>query len=71
MGCQEIQLLFSLLEKNLDKINWKWLSLNPSAVSLLEQKIEEDPDKINWENLSLNSSAVPLLENNPDKIKLG
>ncbi len=30
---------------DMDKIDWKWLSMNPAAIHLLEQ----NPDKINWE----------------------
>ena len=40
------------------------LSLNPSAIHLLEK----NPDKINWFYLSRNPSAIPLLEQNPEKI---
>ena len=56
----------SLLEKNQDKINWYWLSLNPSALTLLEK----NQDKIWWTQLSSNPSAraIALLENNQDKI---
>ena len=41
-----------LLEKNLDKIDWKQLSENPSAIYLLQQ----NQDKIDWNNLSENPS---------------
>ena len=40
------------------------LSINPNAISLLEQ----NPDKINWIFLSKNPNAISLLEQNPDKI---
>jgi len=40
------------------------LSLNPSAIHLLEQ----NQDKINWHALSSNPSAIHLLEKNQDKI---
>ena len=53
-----------LLEKNQDKIDWKWLSRNPNAISILEK----NPDKINWDHLSSNPNAMHLLEKNPDKI---
>ena len=52
------------LEKNQDKINWDWLSYNPSAMHLLEK----NPDKIDWDNLSRNPNAIALLEINQDKI---
>ena len=54
----------SLLEKNPEKIEWDWLSMNPCAISLLEQ----NPEKIEWSHLSLNPCAVHLLEQNPHKI---
>ena len=40
----------SLLEQNLDKINWFYLSNNPNAISLLQQ----NQDNIDWEELSMN-----------------
>ena len=40
------------------------LSLNPSAIALLEK----NQDKIDWFYLSSNPSAISLLENNQDKI---
>ncbi len=46
-----------LLEQNIDKINWFYLSKNPSALRLLEQ----NPDKINWFHLSGNPNALRLL----------
>ena len=53
-----------ILEKNLDKIDWYWLSRNPNAIHLLEK----NPDKIHWFMLSLNPNAIHLLEKNQDKI---
>ena len=51
-----------------DKIDWSYLSLNPSerAIALLEK----NQDKINWDMLSGNPSAraIALLEKNQDKI---
>jgi hypothetical protein len=54
------------LEKNQDKIDWYWLSENPSAIALLEN----NQDEIYWSQLSSNPSAraIALLENNQDKI---
>jgi hypothetical protein len=54
----------SLLERNLDKIDWSRLSANPNAMHLLEQ----NPDKIDWHKLSGNPSAIHLLEKSQDKI---
>ena len=53
-----------LLEKNPEKINWRYLSLNPNASQLLEKNLE----KISWKELSRTSNAVDLLEKNPEKI---
>ena len=55
-----------LLEKNLDKINWRFLSKNENAIHLLEKNL----DKINWCYLSLNESesAIHLIEQNLDKV---
>ena len=41
-----------LLEKNPDKADWLWLSLNINAMHLLQQI----PSKINWRLLSSNAS---------------
>jgi hypothetical protein len=54
----------SLLEANQHKIDWFYLSGNPSAISLLEA----NPDKIDWKMLSRNPNAIHLLEANQDKI---
>jgi hypothetical protein len=53
-----------LLEKYPDKIDWDYLSYNPSAIHLLEKNTY----KINWNNLSFNSAAVSLLNNNSSEI---
>ena len=45
-------------------LDWDALSLNKSAIPLLEQNI----DKINWQDLSFNENAIPLLEKNINKI---
>ena len=52
------------MEKNLDKVNWFWLSANPNAIQLLEK----NPEKIKWCWLSRNPNAIHLLEKNPEKI---
>ena len=45
-----------LLEKNPNKINWKYLSKNPNAMHLLEKNL----DKINWGWLSINEGINEL-----------
>ena len=47
-----------------DKIDWRYLSLNPNAIDLLKA----NPDKIIWWYLSLNPNAIDLLKANQDKI---
>ncbi len=56
-----------ILEKNLDKIDWNFLSMNPEAIHILEK----NPDKINWKWLSENPAAIHLIEKNLDKIDWG
>ena len=53
-----------LLEKNIDKIHWNILSMNPYAIHIIEANIE----KIDWSLLSGNPSAIHLLKAYPDKI---
>lgn len=56
-----------LIKNNLDKINsngWEFLSLNPAAISILEN----NPENIRWYLLSENPEAIHLLEANKDKI---
>ena len=38
----------SLLEKNLDKVDWVRLSANPNAIHILEKNL----DKVDWTALS-------------------
>ena len=45
-------------EKNMDEIDWSYLSFNPNALHLLEANL----DKINWACLSRNPKAIHLLE---------
>jgi hypothetical protein len=40
-----------------DKLNFKWLSLNPNTIHLLKQ----NKGKIHWNWLSLNPNAIYLL----------
>lgn len=49
---------------DIDNLNGRFLSMNPRAISLLEQH----PEKIDWYWLSGNPNAVPLLEKNLDKV---
>lgn len=51
-------------DKHFKKINWDFLSLNPSAIKILENNKE----KINWSELSTNSNAYNLIKNNQEKI---
>jgi len=53
---------------NQDKINWDFLSQNPSAINILSQNLDKvnwimlskNQDKIYWAELSSNSSAIEL-----------
>ena len=45
-------------QEYLDKLNWDWLSKNPSAIPLLERF----PERINRHGLSANPNAIPLLD---------
>lgn len=45
-----------LLENNLDKIDWMFLSENPGAIHLLEANL----DKIYWQWLSINPTIFEL-----------
>ncbi len=51
---------------DIDKIEWKTLSLNPNAIELLK----ENQNKIDWFNLSRNPNAIKLLKENQYKICL-
>ena len=56
---------YKLLEwVNIDKIDWRELSINPAAIHILEQNM----DKIDWNSLSRNPAAIHLLEKNVHKI---
>ena len=47
-----------------EQINWKCLSLNTNAISILEDNLE----KIDWSRLSSNNNAIPISEKNLDKV---
>jgi hypothetical protein len=49
---------------DIEKLDWKMLSVNANAIDFLEA----NKDKINWKYLSKNSNAIRLLETNLDKI---
>ena len=49
---------------DINSLNWKRLSSNLNALSILEQKLNE----IDWSLLSANPNAINLLEKNLDKI---
>lgn len=49
---------------DIDNLNGRFLSMNPRAISLLEQH----PEKIDWYWISANPKAMPLLEKNLDKV---
>ena len=53
-----------LLEDNVHKVDWDFLSENPSAIHILEHNV----DKIHWKYLSKNYNGIYLLENNKKKI---
>jgi hypothetical protein len=48
----------------MDKVNWYWLSENPSAMHILQA----NPDQIKWPNLCRNPAAIDILQENQDKI---
>ena len=48
----------------LEKLDFKHLSSNPNAISILEKNI----DKIHWDRLSYNPNAISILEKNIDKV---
>jgi len=54
----------STIEKNIDKINWYFLSSNSHAIHLLKKY----PDYIHWESLSKNKYGMSLLKENTHKI---
>ena len=53
-----------IIEKNLDKADWGYLSENPAAIYLLENNLDE----IFWKDLSKNPAAIHLIEQNLNKI---
>ena len=57
----------SFLEKHADLkwlLDWSFISMNPSAIHLLE----ENPEMISYPHLCMNPKALPLLEKNLDKV---
>lgn len=57
----------SIIEKNIEKINWTNLSSNCGAIDLLKKNI----DKINWIWLGINTNAIDIILSNIDKIDWG
>jgi hypothetical protein len=53
------------LEDNIEKINWSMLSVNSSAIHLLELY----PEKIHWSMLSENLNLLDLFNNKPPVMK--
>ena len=49
---------------DVDKLNWRMLSMNKNSINLLEKY----PEKINWNDLSYNKNAIELLKKNHEKI---
>ena len=49
-----------IVEKNLDKVVWKYLSANENAGKILEKNLDKN---INWELISLNQGAIDIIEN--------
>jgi ribosomal protein L24E len=61
---QATQLLETVLQHDINKLNWYELSENPNAIHILEKH----PDKIMWCYLSKNPKAIHILEKYPEKI---
>ncbi len=55
----------SIIEENLDKVDWSELSKNPNAINIIEKNL----DKVDWYYLSINPNAKHIIENNLDKIE--
>lgn len=57
----------SILERNLDKINWHALSRNPNAFHILEKY----PEKIDWKNIDFDALSInhPIFELDYDSIR--
>ena len=51
----------------LNKMKWKPLSQNPSAIHLLEQNLDK-VNKVGWYGLSTNPNTIHILEKNLDKV---
>ena len=68
MSSNKSPMAISLMEKNIDKVNWKKLCKNPFASSLIEKRLETHPDDIDWKSVSKNPTAIHLLKKHPEKI---
>ena len=59
-----------ILEKNLDKINWQFLSTNTNIhkIEILNKNLEDYKYLISWYLLCGNYNAIHIIEKNKDKI---
>lgn len=57
----------AFLKKNLDKVDWGYLSENPAAIHILENNL----DRVDWIALSENPAAIHILEDNLDRVDWG
>ncbi len=61
-----IELIKEMAKKDLTKINFTALSINPNAIPILSKHL----DKIDWYYLSYNPNAISILMEHPEKISL-
>jgi hypothetical protein len=54
----------TILEKNVDKINWMRLSANPNAIRIFEQH----PDKVEWWMFPREQNNTPISKSHFDEI---
>jgi hypothetical protein len=54
----------SILEKNIDKINWTWLSSNPSidAMNIIKNNLDIALDNIDWKSIASNPAIFELCD---------
>lgn len=57
-----IPIIYKYKYKYLDNIDYHELSLNTSAIDIINIYIKYVPHVINWEYLSSNTSAISILE---------
>lgn len=58
----------SLLEQNLDNVNWSYAHANPGAMKLLRMHWKHNGGRINWNQLSFNThpDAIKMLHEHED-----